>query len=96
MFVFVQAESIPAEVIRRIAREIKELTASPLEGIKINLNEEDITDVLATIEGPSMYFTTFKLCSRVSLLMFIVFMMIICSRNTIPRRSIQNEVASWL
>lgn len=40
-------------MIRRIAKEIKDLNTTPLEGIKVTLNEEDITDVQAAIEGPS-------------------------------------------
>ncbi len=56
-------ESIPPDVIRRIAKEIKDLSASPLEGIKVVFNEEDITDVQASIEGPGTlcyYHESFK------------------------------------
>eukprot|EP00026_Physarum_polycephalum_P016325 Phypoly_transcript_17205.p1 GENE.Phypoly_transcript_17205~~Phypoly_transcript_17205.p1 ORF type:complete len:206 (-),score=44.29 Phypoly_transcript_17205:126-743(-) len=47
------AEAIPADVIRRIAKELTDLSNTPLEGIRISLNEEDITDVYASIEGPA-------------------------------------------
>jgi ubiquitin-conjugating enzyme E2 S len=33
------------------------LSNTPLEGIRISLNEEDITDVYASIDGPGMYFS---------------------------------------
>jgi len=46
-------ENIPPEVIRRIIKEIKDLTQNTLEGIKIVPNEEDITDIMATIDGPA-------------------------------------------
>jgi len=46
-------ENIPPEVIRRIVKEIKELTQNALEGVKIMPNEEDITDIQATIDGPA-------------------------------------------
>lgn len=33
-------------------REVVELSQNPPEGIKVILNEGDITDIQATIEGP--------------------------------------------
>ncbi len=45
-------ENLPPQVIKRISKEVIELTESPPEGIKLVINEEDITDVQATIEGP--------------------------------------------
>ena len=45
-------ENLPPQVIKRISKEVIELTESPPEGIKLFINEEDITDVQATIEGP--------------------------------------------
>jgi len=46
-------ENIPPEVIRHIIKEIKELTQNTLEGIKLSPNEDDITDISATIDGPA-------------------------------------------
>ena len=45
-------ENFPPQVIKRISKEMLELTDSPPEGIKLYINEEDITDVQATIQGP--------------------------------------------
>ena len=45
-------ENLPPQVIKRVSKEVLELADSPPEGIKLLINEEDITDVQATIEGP--------------------------------------------
>ena len=45
-------ENLPPQVIRRVTKEVVELAEDPPEGIKVYLNEEDITDIQATIEGP--------------------------------------------
>ncbi|XP_064628988.1 ubiquitin-conjugating enzyme E2 S-like [Lineus longissimus] len=47
------AENLSPQTIRQVAKEISELTCDPPEGIKIFPNDEDITDIQATIEGPS-------------------------------------------
>lgn len=39
-------------MIKRISREVLEISENPPEGIKMFLNEEDITDIQASIEGP--------------------------------------------
>lgn len=45
-------ENISPQVLRQVAKELSTLTSSPPEGIKVFLNEEDITDIQATIIGP--------------------------------------------
>lgn len=45
-------ENLSPQVIRTVTREVLELVESPPEGIKVYINEEDLTDVQATIEGP--------------------------------------------
>jgi len=35
-----------------VAKELRKLTCEPLDGIKVVLNEEDVTDVAAEITGP--------------------------------------------
>ncbi|XP_039597631.1 ubiquitin-conjugating enzyme E2 S [Polypterus senegalus] len=45
-------ENLPPHVIRLVYKEVSALTADPPEGIKIFPNEEDITDLHATLEGP--------------------------------------------
>ncbi|KAM9299685.1 ubiquitin-conjugating enzyme E2 S [Gastrophryne carolinensis] len=45
-------ENLPPHVIRQVYKEVSTLTSDPPEGIKIFPNEEDITDVQVSIEGP--------------------------------------------
>ena len=45
-------ENMSPQVIRRVTKEMMELAESPPEGIKIFINERDITDIQATIIGP--------------------------------------------
>lgn len=45
-------ENLSPQIIRHIAKEVADLTKDPPEGIKVIPNEEDITDIQATIEGP--------------------------------------------
>ena len=45
-------KSIPYAAVRRLMRELKELRTSPPEGIRIQLNEESVLDVVGIIEGP--------------------------------------------
>lgn len=48
-------ENFSPQIIKQVAREIHSLASDPPEGIKIYTNDEDITDIQATIEGPSKY-----------------------------------------
>uniref|UniRef100_A0A8C5MS35 E2 ubiquitin-conjugating enzyme n=1 Tax=Leptobrachium leishanense TaxID=445787 RepID=A0A8C5MS35_9ANUR len=45
-------ENLPPHIIRQVYKEVSTLTSDPPEGIKIFPNEEDITDVQVSIEGP--------------------------------------------
>ncbi|XP_043937475.1 ubiquitin-conjugating enzyme E2 S [Protopterus annectens] len=45
-------ENFPPHILRLVYRELTTLTSEPPEGIKLYPNEEDITDIQATIEGP--------------------------------------------
>ena len=45
-------ENVAPQVLRRVAKEISELSASSPDGIKVIVNEEDITDIQAVILGP--------------------------------------------
>lgn len=38
--------------IRKISQELHELVTSPPEGVKVSVNEEDISDITALIRGP--------------------------------------------
>lgn len=45
-------ENLPPQVLRQVSRELCELVRQPPEGIRVSVNEEDVTDIEATIEGP--------------------------------------------
>jgi ubiquitin-conjugating enzyme E2 S len=45
-------ENLHPQTVRQVLREMTELSQNPPEGIKVLLNEEDITDIQASIEGP--------------------------------------------
>jgi len=40
------------QIIRQVTKELIDLQKNPPEGIKVFMNEEDVTDVQATVEGP--------------------------------------------
>lgn len=40
------------QVIRQVSKEMKKLTTERIEGIKISVNESNLTDIQATIDGP--------------------------------------------
>lgn len=46
-------ENVCPQVLRGVARELRRLAASPPAGVKLVLREDDLTDVLAHIEGPA-------------------------------------------
>ena len=45
-------ENLPPQIIRKVTKEVMGLAEDPPEGVKVFVNEEDITDIQATIEGP--------------------------------------------
>ncbi|NXH15808.1 UBE2S enzyme, partial [Bucco capensis] len=45
-------ENLPPHILRLVCKEVSLLTSDPPEGIKLFPNEEDVTDVQVTIEGP--------------------------------------------
>jgi len=45
-------ENISPQVIKRVAKEVMKLVKDSPEGIKIHVNDDDITDIQATITGP--------------------------------------------
>jgi len=48
-------ESIPYAAMRRLMRELKELRTSPPEGIRVQLSEESMLDVVGIVEGPGEF-----------------------------------------
>ena len=51
-FTAVQLENVSPAVMQRVARDVKKLMSAELEGIKVELNEHDFTDIQAVIDGP--------------------------------------------
>jgi len=49
---FFQTDAIPASSIRRIAKELNQLRADPPEGIRVVVDEEDISQFTAWVQGP--------------------------------------------
>lgn len=45
-------ENLAPHVIRAVRKEMMELTKSPPEGLKVHLNDADVTDIQATLDGP--------------------------------------------
>jgi hypothetical protein len=45
-------ENLPPNVIRQLAKELKNLDESPPEGIKVIVNDDDFTTIFSDIEGP--------------------------------------------
>lgn len=48
-------ENVCPQVLRGVARELRRLAASPPAGVKLLLRDEDLTDVVALIDGPGTY-----------------------------------------
>ncbi|XP_037938876.1 ubiquitin-conjugating enzyme E2 S [Teleopsis dalmanni] len=46
-------ENLSPQTIRHVMKEMQQLSESPLEGIKIQINDTDVTDIQALIEGPA-------------------------------------------
>ena len=45
-------ENLPPTIIKQIIKEIRDLVTSPIDGIKVTANEEDVSDIQAVIDGP--------------------------------------------
>jgi len=46
-------ENLSPQVIRQVSKELSHLTLNPLEGIRVCINEEDVSDIQAIIDGPA-------------------------------------------
>ncbi|MFS8011103.1 putative ubiquitin-conjugating enzyme E2, ubiquitin-conjugating enzyme/RWD [Helianthus anomalus] len=46
-------ENLPPNVIKQLARELKNLNETPPEGIKVGVNDDDFSTIFADIEGPA-------------------------------------------
>lgn len=52
-------ENVCPQVLRGVARELRRLAANPPAGIKLVLRDEDLTDVVAHIDGPGKVIQTY-------------------------------------
>ena len=48
-------ENIPSSVLNRLIKEVKEYTKAPVSDIKLQVNEENVTDLRAEISGPGAF-----------------------------------------
>lgn len=46
-------ENLSPQTIRQVMRELQEMETTPPEGIKVLINESDVTDIQALIDGPA-------------------------------------------
>lgn len=45
-------ENLSPHIVRLVFKEIASLKEEPIEGIQVNVNEEDVSEISATLEGP--------------------------------------------
>jgi ubiquitin-conjugating enzyme E2 S len=69
--------------MRRLLRELKELRTSPPEGIRVQLSEESVLDVVGIIEGPGESSTIYLVRTRVDAF---------CRGHAIPRRVLSCKI----
>ncbi|XP_065827044.1 ubiquitin-conjugating enzyme E2 S-like [Oscarella lobularis] len=46
-------DSLPSFVIRKVTQEVSQLVSKAPEGIQVHPNEENVSDIQATVEGPA-------------------------------------------
>lgn len=46
-------ENLSPQIIRQVVREMHEISTNAPEGIKVQINESDVTDIQAVLEGPA-------------------------------------------
>lgn len=45
-------ENLSPQIIRQVVKELSDIYANSPEGIKVQINEADVTDIQVTLEGP--------------------------------------------
>lgn len=45
-------ENLSPQIIRQVVKEMTAISLNSPEGIKVQINEADVTDIQAVIEGP--------------------------------------------
>lgn len=48
-------ENLPPNVLKQLAKELKNLDETPPEGIRVCVNEDDFSMIFADIEGPGIF-----------------------------------------
>ena len=48
-------ENLAPNIVRRVYNEYKQILKEPIEGIEVTINEQNASQLLATIDGPRMY-----------------------------------------
>ncbi|CAL4073781.1 unnamed protein product [Meganyctiphanes norvegica] len=46
-------ENLSPQILRGVMKEMTEIIKNPPEGVKVHLNDQDVTDIQATITGPA-------------------------------------------
>ncbi|KAL9257827.1 Ubiquitin-conjugating enzyme E2 22-like protein [Drosera capensis] len=47
-------ENLPPNVVKQLAKELKNLDETPPEGIKVGVNDDDFSTIYADIDGPGI------------------------------------------
>ena len=47
--------NLPPNIIKQLARELKNLDETPPEGIKVGVNDDDFSTIYADIDGPGSH-----------------------------------------
>lgn len=47
-------ENLSPQIIRQVVKEMHEIHTNAPEGIKVQINESDVTDIQAVLEGPGL------------------------------------------
>lgn len=47
-------ENLSPQIIRQVVKEMHDIHTNSPEGIKVQINESDVTDIQAVLEGPGL------------------------------------------
>lgn len=95
-------ENLPPNVIKQLAKELKNLNETPPEGIKVIVNDDDFSTIYADIEGPGRSQPWTALFLTASSFWYhgwrVVYVSEHCSWNSIREWYFPHEVViiSWL
>ncbi len=71
--------NFPNQVLQNIARELRKLVVEPSDGISVTINEHNLTDIKAVIDGPvgTPYEGGSFCCKLVSVTLLCLFVLLI-------------------